>query len=93
MSKWQKTSKGRCARRVLRIPDLEQSKHAVLNSLPAKTSQESYGHAIDEWTAKAEIAEGNVFRRVNRQERFGETGSRQKQYGTLSRLLLSALES
>jgi len=24
-------------------------------------------NAIDEWTAKAEIAEGNVFRRVNRQ--------------------------
>jgi integrase len=49
MSKYQKTSKGRCARRVLGIPDLEQSKHAVLNSLPAKTSQESHGHAIDEF--------------------------------------------
>lgn len=50
MAKCQKkTSKGRCARKVLRIPDLEQSKHAVLNSLPAKTSQESYGHAIDEF--------------------------------------------
>ena len=47
MSKCQK--KGRGPRKVLRIPDLEQSKHAVLNSLPAKTSQESYGHAIDEF--------------------------------------------
>jgi hypothetical protein len=47
MSKSQK--KGRCPRKVLRIPDLEQSKHAVLNSLPAKASQESYGHAIDEF--------------------------------------------
>jgi len=46
MSKSQK--KGHCMRKVLRIPDLEQSKHAVLNSLPAKASQESYGHAIDE---------------------------------------------
>jgi hypothetical protein len=36
-------------RQVLRIPDLEQSKHAVLNSLPAKTSQESHGHAINEF--------------------------------------------
>jgi len=28
---------------------LEQSKTAVLNSLPAASSQESYGHAIDEF--------------------------------------------
>jgi hypothetical protein len=48
-----KTKKGktRCTRTVLRIPDLEQSKAAVLNSLPAKTSQESYAHAIDEFIA------------------------------------------
>ena len=48
-----KTKKGktRCTRTVLRIPDLEQSKTAVLNSLPAKTSQESYAHAIDEFIA------------------------------------------
>jgi len=48
-----KTKKGktRCMRTVLRIPDLEQSKTAVLNSLPAKTSQESYAHAIDEFIA------------------------------------------
>ena len=48
-----KTQKGkaRCARTILRIPDLEQSKAAVLNSLPAKTSQESYAHAIDEFIA------------------------------------------
>lgn len=45
----QKKSKVRCTRRVLRIPDLEQSKHTVLNSLLAGTSQESYGHAIDEF--------------------------------------------
>jgi integrase len=49
MTKHQKRSNVRCTRKVLRIPDLEQSKHAVLNSLPAKTSQESYGHAIDEF--------------------------------------------
>jgi len=71
MAKCQK--KGRGPKKVLRIPNLEQSKHAVLNSLPAKTSQESYGHAIDEWTAAAEIAEGNVFRRVNKQGRMWGT--------------------
>src|ERR1700730_17677639 len=36
-------------RTVLRFPDLEQSKNAVLNSLPAPSSQVSYGHAIDEF--------------------------------------------
>lgn len=34
---------------VLRLPDLEQSKSAVLNSLTAPSSQESYGHAINEF--------------------------------------------
>src|SRR3954467_3479399 len=36
---------------VLRLLDLEHSKSAVLNSLPAVSSQESYGHAIDEFIA------------------------------------------
>ena len=36
-------------KRVLKIPDLEHSKHSVINSLPAKASQESYAHAIDEF--------------------------------------------
>jgi len=49
MTKLQKRSKVRRTKKVLRIPDLEHSKHAVLNSLPAKTSQDSYGHAIDEF--------------------------------------------
>ncbi len=51
MPRRQRKGKTRCTRTVLRIPDLEQSKGAVLNSLPAKTSQESYAHAIDEFTA------------------------------------------
>jgi hypothetical protein len=32
-----------------RLADLEQSKNAVLHSLGAASSQESYGHAIDEF--------------------------------------------
>jgi len=36
-------------RKVLSIPDLEHAKHAVINSLPAKASQESYEYAIDEF--------------------------------------------
>jgi hypothetical protein len=49
MTKGQKKAKVRSMRTVLRMPDLEQSKHAVRNSLPAKSSQESYGHAINEF--------------------------------------------
>src|ERR1035437_2698719 len=44
-----KTSKRSKARTMLRLADLEQSKNAVLNSLAAASSQESYGHAIDEF--------------------------------------------
>jgi integrase len=49
MASRQKTAKRRKPKTVLRIPDLEQSKNAVLNSLAAASSQESYGHAIDEF--------------------------------------------
>jgi site-specific recombinase XerD len=49
MAHRQKTAKRPKPRTVLRLPDLEQSKNAVLNSLPAASSQESYGHAIDEF--------------------------------------------
>ena len=44
-----KTSKRTKARTMLRLADLEQSKNAVLHSLGAASSQESYGHAIDEF--------------------------------------------
>src|SRR5215468_217301 len=37
------------AKTILRLPDLEQSKTAVLHSLGAASSQESYRHAIDEF--------------------------------------------
>ena len=47
MAKYRK--KSRKPKRVLRIPDLEHSKHAVINSLPSKASQESYEYAIDEF--------------------------------------------
>src|SRR4030088_2131705 len=44
-----KTSKHSKAKTMLRLADLEQSKNAFLNSLAATISQESYGHAIDEF--------------------------------------------
>src|ERR1035441_6219342 len=49
MARKQKIAKRPKPKTVLRLPDLEQSKNAVLNSLAAATSQESYGHAINEF--------------------------------------------
>lgn len=49
MVRRQKSGKRSKPKTVLRLPHLEQSKTAVLNSLPAASSQESYGHAIDEF--------------------------------------------
>jgi hypothetical protein len=37
---------------MLRLADLEQSKNAVLHSPGAVRSQESYGHAIDEFIGR-----------------------------------------
>jgi hypothetical protein len=45
MARKQKIAKRPKPKTVLRLPDLEQSKNAVLNSLAAASSQESYGHA------------------------------------------------
>ena len=45
--------KERCKRipkHVLKLPDLEQSKSAVLNSLTSRSSQRTYDHAIREFT-------------------------------------------
>jgi hypothetical protein len=35
----------------LNLPDLDQAKSAVLNSLPSKESQRGYRHSIDEFIA------------------------------------------
>lgn len=49
MARWRKTTKCSKPKAVLRFPDLEHSKIAVLNSLPAVNSQRSYRHAFDEF--------------------------------------------
>lgn len=49
MARRKKTTKRSKPKTILRLPDLEQSKNAVLNSLAAASSQESYAHAIDEF--------------------------------------------
>src|ERR1700729_3669284 len=44
--------KGKCKwtrKQVLKLPDLEQSKSAVLNSLTSQSSQRTYDHAIREF--------------------------------------------
>src|SRR5260370_20372914 len=49
MARRQKTTKRHKPKTILRFSDLEQSKNAVVNSLAAASSQESYAHAIDEF--------------------------------------------
>src|SRR6202022_1400139 len=44
-----KNKRKRNPRSVLKLPDLEQSKSAVLNSLTSQSSQRSYDHAIREF--------------------------------------------
>ena len=47
--KEKRSAKGRAAKTVLRLPDLEVAKSAVLNSLSCPDAQRGYRHAIDEF--------------------------------------------
>jgi site-specific recombinase XerD len=49
MAKTSKSKRKRAPKSVLKLPDLEQSKSAVLNSLTSPSSQRSYNHAIREF--------------------------------------------
>src|SRR4051812_5215685 len=44
-----KKKRKRAPKTILKLPDLEQSKSAVLNSLPSLSSRRSYDHAIREF--------------------------------------------
>jgi hypothetical protein len=44
-----KSRRKRTPKTVLKLPDLEQSKSAVLNSLTSASSKRSYEHAIREF--------------------------------------------
>lgn len=44
-----KPSKKASHKQVLRLPDLDQAKSVVIESLPSKESQRTYRHAIDEF--------------------------------------------
>ena len=44
-----KVKRKRAPKSVLKLPDLEQSRSAVLNSLTSPSSQRTYGHAIREF--------------------------------------------
>src|SRR5579872_2205918 len=46
MARNAKSKRKRAPKTVLRLPDLEQSKSAVLNSLTSPSSQRAYDHAI-----------------------------------------------
>ena len=49
MARTPKLKRKRAAKTILKLPDLEQSKSAVLNSLTSPSSQRSYDHAIREF--------------------------------------------
>jgi ferritin len=49
MAKAPKTKRKKLPKTVLKLPDLEQSKSAVLNSLASASSQRSYDHAIQDF--------------------------------------------
>lgn len=49
MARMTKSKRKRAPKTVLKLPDLEQSKSAVLNSLTSTSSQRSYDHAIREF--------------------------------------------
>lgn len=46
-----KSRKKKQPKRVLALPDLEQAKAAVLNSLTSASAQRTYNHAITEFVA------------------------------------------
>jgi hypothetical protein len=46
---WRKSKHKRTPKTVLKLPDLEQSKSAVMNSLTSASSKRSYDHAIREF--------------------------------------------
>jgi integrase len=49
LREWQNTNASVIRKTVLKLPALEQSKSAVLNTLPSVSSQRSYDHAIREF--------------------------------------------
>jgi ferritin len=49
MSQTPKSKRKRAPETILKLPDLEQSKSAVVNSLTSPSSQRSYDHAIREF--------------------------------------------
>ena len=49
MARTPKSNRKRAPKTILKLPDLEQSQSAVLNSLTSPSSQRSYDHAIREF--------------------------------------------
>ena len=63
-----KSRKKKSPKRVLALPDLEQAKTAVLNSLTSASGQRTYDHAIREFVACP------VFRAINKAGRVWGDG-------------------
>ena len=57
-----KMKRKRAPKSVLKLPDLEQSKSAVLNSLTSPSSQRTYDHAIREFIECIRLSNAPVVR-------------------------------
>ncbi len=66
-----KNKRKKIPKRVLKPPDLERSKSAVLNSLTSVSSQ----LAVDRWRLEAELTSGPLFRSINKAGRIWEMAS------------------
>ena len=78
----------RKSKTILRLPDLEQSKSAVLNSLPSLSSRRSYDHAIrdciDWYCSEPRLAFNRTvvtrYRIVLQQRRYAHWGNKQSHH-------------
>jgi hypothetical protein len=64
MARRKKDNETSQVKKVVRLPDLEQSKNAVLNSVAAASSQESYANAVDQFIGGYCSGELHYLRRV-----------------------------
>src|SRR5438477_10026017 len=87
--------KGRIAKSVLRLPDLEVAKSAVLNSLSCPDAQRGYRHAIDEFVGCSEprlsFSKAGVIRyRMHLETRHLAPGTINLRLGAVRRLAYEA---
>src|SRR5205807_982396 len=94
-----RNAKGRTAKSVLRLPDLEVAKSSVLNSLSCPDAQRGYRHAIDEFVdwycsePRLSFSKTVVVRyRIHLESRHLDPGTINLRLGAVRRLAYEAAE-